>query len=114
MAAVPAGVSERGGTARGETLGETEIAMEGGREGHPGDGQSESGREGKASGAEVSTIVGKQRWLSRKQRLLVSAGTWAWAREQGTWRSWGHERKARGAHQGQILKEEGGWSVELG
>ena len=51
MAAVPAGVSERGGTAQGETLGETEIAMEGGREGHPGGGQSESeeGREGLGS-----------------------------------------------------------------
>ena len=71
-------------------------------------------REGKASGAEVSTIVGKQRWLGRRRRLLVSAGTWAWAREQGRCRGWGYERKGRGAHQGKILKEEGGWSVELG
>lgn len=40
MAAVPAGVSEQGGTAQREILGETEIEADGGREGHPRGGQN--------------------------------------------------------------------------
>ena len=72
MAALPAGVSERGGTAQGETLGETETETEGGREGQRGGGQSDS-EEGRGGlGAEVSAMVG------RRRRLRVSAGTWAW------------------------------------
>lgn len=44
MAALPAGVSEWGGTAWGETLGETEIETEGGREGQCRGGQSQARR----------------------------------------------------------------------
>lgn len=83
MAAIPAGVSEWGGTAPGETVGETETETEteGGREGQQGGGQSdrEEGRGG--PGAEVSAVVGRRRrrvWMDRGWRLLVSAGTWAW------------------------------------
>lgn len=56
MAAVPAGVSEWGGTAQGETLGETEIETKGEREGQS---KGEERRE-EASGAEVSAIVGSR------------------------------------------------------
>lgn len=87
MAALPAGVSERGGTAQGETLGETETETKGGREGQRGGGwsHSEEGRGG--LGAEVSAIVGRQRRLRR----LRAEGRWT-----GGGGCWGQQGPGRG------------------
>lgn len=45
--------------------------------------------------------------------MLVPAGTWLWAREQGGWRSWGYKRKAREGRRQQTPKEEGSCLVGL-
>lgn len=67
MAALPAGVSEWGGTAQGETLGETEIETEGRREGQRGGGQSNSKE---ALGDEVSAIVRRHRRLREDEEKV--------------------------------------------
>lgn len=74
MAALPAGVSEWGGTVQGETLGETEIDTEGGREGQWGGGQSNS-EEGRGGlGAEVSAILGRRRRLRVNGQEVEAVG----------------------------------------
>lgn len=75
MAALPAGVSERGGTA-GERHWETGIETQGGREGQPAGrwpDQSEERKE-EAGRTEVSDTARPQ-----KRRRLVGGG-WAWPR----------------------------------
>lgn len=67
MAALPAGVSEWGGTAQGETLGETEIETEETREGQQGGGQSDSKG---ALGDEVSAIVRRHRRLREDEEKV--------------------------------------------
>lgn len=74
MAAIPAGVSEWGGTAQGETLRETETETQGGREGQQGGGQSDS-EEGRGGlGAEVSATVGRQTRLRVDGQEVEAAG----------------------------------------
>lgn len=93
MAALPAGVSEWGGTAQGETLGETETETKGRREGQRGGARSQSKE---ALGAEVPAILGRQ-------RTLTSVGPWVWARKQGSREEGQRRPSGPGAKRGRWL-----------
>lgn len=100
MAAVPAGVSEWGGTA-GERRWETGIETEGGREGRPAGRWPDSGEERReeAWGAEVSAPAAEE-------AETVAGGGGAW----GRWEELGVEEERQ-----QVRPEwEGGWWAELG
>lgn len=76
MAALPAGVSEWGGTAQKETLGETETETEteGGREGRPGGGRAGVRRESKTEMSAMGGHRGGPGWVRRRWRLLCQQG----------------------------------------